>query len=49
MGNLMKLHGILPGEMELTLQVSLRDLDVSHGHADIFMSEQLHESWQTDA
>src|SRR5256885_16345460 len=45
----MKLHGILPGEMELMLQVSLRDLDVSHGHADIFMSEQSHECRKADA
>src|SRR3954469_16480015 len=45
----MKLHGILPGEVELTLQVSLRDLDVSHGHADMFVSEQSHECPKADA
>ena len=45
----MVLHRILAGEMELALQVSLRDLHVSHGHADIFMSQQLHQGWKADA
>ena len=40
----MRLGGMLAGGMELALQILLRDLHVAHGHADILVPQQLHES-----
>jgi hypothetical protein len=47
-GNGVMMGGALTGEMELTLQVLLGDLQVAHGHTDIFVPQQLHESRKTD-
>ena len=38
-GQAMGLGGIEAGCVELALQIVLGDLDVAHGHADIFVSQ----------
>jgi hypothetical protein len=48
-GQAMGLSRVLPRPVELALEVWLGDLDVPQGHADIFVSQQLHESGKTDA
>lgn len=41
--------GCMPtGLMEFALQVLLGDEHISQGHADVFVPEQLHESWKTN-
>lgn len=35
--------------VELALQVLLGDLEIAHGHGDVFVSLQLAESRQTDS
>ena len=47
-GQGMRVGGMLAGCVELALQVLLGDLDVAHGHADIVVSQQLHESGKAD-
>jgi hypothetical protein len=47
--NEMERSGFLPSAVKFALQILLRDLDIVQGHADIFVSQQLHESGQTDA
>jgi hypothetical protein len=39
---------ILSRLMEFALQVLLGNLHIRQGHADVFMSEQLHERWEAD-
>ena len=34
--------------VELALQVLLGDLEIAHGHGDVIVTEQLHESRKTD-
>lgn len=38
-GHAMRLCGTAAGSVELAVQIVLRDLDVTQGHADIFVSE----------
>ena len=40
---------VLACPVELALQILLRDLEVTQGHADVFVSQELHESGETDA
>ena len=40
---------VFTNQVELTLQILLGDLNITQGHADVFMSEELHEDGQTDA
>ena len=44
----MNLDGVFAGEMKLALEVSLGDLHVAHGHADAFVSQQIHEGRKAD-
>src|SRR5260370_27699916 len=44
----MRLGGTVASRVELALQILLRDLHIAHGHADITVSEQLHESGKTN-
>ena len=34
--------------MELALQILLGDLEIAHGHGDVIVTQQLHESRKTD-
>ena len=38
----------LASAVKLALQVLLRDVEIAQGHADVCVSQQLHESGQTD-
>ena len=40
---------VLACAMKLALQILLGDLEVAQGHADVFVPQQLHESWEADA
>ena len=44
-----ELGRVVAGQMELALQVLLSDFEIAQGHADIFVTEQLHEGGQADA
>ena len=39
----------MAGPVELALQVRLGDLQIAKGHADVFVTHQLHESGQANA
>ena len=43
----MRLGGILASGVELALQIQLHDFHVAHGHADVVVSQNLHESGKT--
>lgn len=45
----MWLGSILASQMEFALQVLLSDLQIAESHADVFVTEQLHECGQADA
>ena len=45
----MRMDGVMTSQMELALQVKLGDLHIAHGHADIFMSQQLHQCRKADS
>ena len=45
----MGLDCILTSQMEFALQVLLRHLQIPERHADVFVTEQLHERGQVDA
>ena len=47
-GRLMRPGRVLASLVELALQILLRDLHVAHGHADIVVSQQFHESGEAD-
>jgi len=47
-GNGMERRSALTGAVKFALQILLRDVEIPEGHADIFVSQQLHESGQTD-
>jgi hypothetical protein len=40
---------VLACAMELALQILLSDFEITQGHADVFVSQQLHESGEADA
>jgi hypothetical protein len=40
---------VLAGDVKFSLQVLLSDLQIPQGHADVFVSEQLHKGGKTDA
>ncbi len=44
----MGLGRIAASGVELALQVLLGDLYITQGHADVFVTEQLHQSGKTD-
>ena len=44
----MRLGHILAGLVEFALQVLLGDLHIPQGHADVFVTEQLHERREAD-
>ena len=46
-GGAMRLGGILASGVELALQIQLHDFHVAHGHADVVVSQNLHESGKT--
>jgi len=37
------------GELKITLQVLLSDLEIAQGHADISVTEQFHQGRQADS
>jgi len=39
---------VLACAMELALQILLGDLEIAHGHGDVIVTQQLHESGKTD-
>ena len=43
-GNEVQLGSVLTGQVKLTLEVKLSDFEITHGHADLSMTQQLHES-----
>ena len=43
------MRGFLEREVKFSLKVLLSYFHVTHGHADIFVSEQLHQGWKADA
>jgi hypothetical protein len=43
-GAAIRLYGVLASGVEFVLQIQLQDLHIAHGHADIAVSQQLHES-----
>ena len=44
----MGLGGIVASGVELALKILLRDLHVAHGHADVVVPQQSHESGKAD-
>ena len=48
-GQAMRLSRVLADLVEFALQVLLCDLHIPQGHADVFVAEQLHQCWETDA
>ena len=45
----MEYERVLTGAVKFTLQVKLDDFYIAHGHADVFVSQHLHERRQADA
>ena len=45
----MTVRGVLAGDVKLTLQVLLSDLQIAQSHANVFVPQQLHEGGETDA
>jgi hypothetical protein len=43
------LRGVLQGAVKLALKILLSDLDIAQSHADVFVSEQLHQCGKADA
>jgi hypothetical protein len=41
--------GLRSGQVELTLQVVVSDLDVAHGHVSLHVTQEGHQCRQTDA
>ena len=39
---------VLAGQVKLALEVLLSDLQIAQGHADVVVSQQLHEGGQAD-
>ena len=48
-GQTMRMGSILAGLVEFALQVLLGDLHIPHGHADVFVAEQLHQRREADS
>src|SRR5205809_79179 len=48
-GNVVAVGSVLASQMKLTLEIDLSHGDVAQGHADIFMTEQVHERGKRDA
>ena len=48
LGNGVKLDGILASQAKFPLQVLLGDLYIAQGHADVFVSQQFHQSRKAD-
>jgi len=48
-GNAVGLKRVLAGQMKLTLEIALGDLQVPHGHADVIVPEQLLEGRKAHA
>jgi len=40
---------VLAGQMKLALEIDLGNRDIAQGHADIFVTEQVHERGKRDA
>ena len=49
LGYEVQLRRVQAGAVKFALQVLLSDLYITQGHADVFVSQQLHESGQADA
>src|SRR5882762_9155044 len=47
-GNRVTQGRVVAGAMKLPLQVLLRDLNVTHSHADVIVTQHLHKSWQAN-
>ena len=47
-GSLMRPSRVLASRVEFALQIVLGDLHVAHGHANIFVPQQLHQSGKAD-
>ena len=50
-GNRKRRHAVrwvLASTVELALQIWLGDLEITQGHADVFVPQSLHESGKTD-
>ena len=48
-GQVVRVCGILPGQVKFALRVLLGDLEIAQSHADVFVPEQLHDGRQADA
>jgi len=48
-GDAVKLGCILSGLVKLTLEIDLGNGDITQGHTNILMTEQVHERWKRDA
>lgn len=48
LGNGVEGRSILTSAVKFSLEVEQGDFDIAQGHADVFVSEQLHESGQAD-
>ena len=48
-GDVVAVGCVLAGHMKLALEIDLSHGDVAQGHADIFMTEQVHERGKRDA